>query len=156
SSDLYNRMIRQIEIGINVKVALTLETAFTPAAPGFNVIGEIPGTDLKDEIVMIGAHLDSWHSGTGTTDNACGSAVMMEAMRLIKSLGISPRRTIRIALWGGEEQGLLGSRNYVKRELGERLDRSFPYDSMQLKPAAEKFSVYFNMDNGTGKYRGIY
>jgi Zn-dependent M28 family amino/carboxypeptidase len=81
---------------------------------------------------------------------------MMEAMRIIKSLGISPRRTIRIGLWGGEEQGLIGSRSYVKRTFGERLDKNFPYDSIQLKPAAEKFSVYFNMDNGTGKYRGVY
>lgn len=135
---------------------LTLETEFTAPGPGFNVIAEIEGTDLKDEVVMIGAHLDSWHAGTGATDNAAGSAVMMEAMRIIKSLGVQPRRTIRIALWGGEEQGLIGSRNYVKRTFGERKDRSAPYDSIVLKPAAEKFSVYFNMDNGTGKYRGVY
>ena len=133
-----------------------IETEFTPVAPGYNVIGEIPGTDLKDEVVMIGAHLDSWHSGTGTTDNAVGSAVMIEAMRILKTLGTNPRRTIRIALWGGEEQGLLGSRSYVKRILGERLDKDYPYDSIRLNPAAEKFSVYFNMDNGSGKYRGIY
>jgi carboxypeptidase Q len=156
AAEHYNRLVRQIQKGIPVKLELTMETTFTPAAPGFNVIGEIPGTDLKDEVVMIGAHLDSWHSGTGTTDNGAGSAVMMEAMRLIKSLGVQPRRTIRIGLWGGEEQGLLGSRNYVKRTFGERLDRSFPYDSIKLTPAAEKFSVYFNMDNGTGKYRGVY
>lgn len=156
AAEHYNRMVRQIQKGIPVKLDLALETEFTPAAPGFNVIAEIPGTDLKDEVVMIGAHLDSWHSGTGTTDNAAGSAVMMEAMRLIKSLGISPRRTIRIGLWGGEEQGLIGSRSYVKRILGERLDKSYPYDSIKLTPAAEKFSVYFNMDNGTGKYRGVY
>lgn len=156
AAEHYNRMVRQIQKGVAVKLELTLETTFTPAAPGFNVIGEIPGTDLKDEVVMIGAHLDSWHSGTGTTDNGAGSAVMMEAMRILKSLGAQPRRTIRIALWGGEEQGLLGSRNYVKRILGERLDRSYPYDSLKLTPAAEKFSVYFNMDNGTGKYRGVY
>lgn len=156
SAEHYNRMVRQIQQGIPVKMELTLETEFTPNEKGFNVIAEIPGTDLKDEVVMIGAHLDSWHSGTGTTDNASGSAVMMEAMRIIKSLGISPRRTIRIGLWGGEEQGLIGSRNYVKRTYGERLDRSFPYDSIKLTPAAEKFSVYFNMDNGTGKYRGVY
>jgi carboxypeptidase Q len=156
AAEHYNRMVRQIQNGIPVKLELALETQFTPAAPGFNVIAEIPGTDLKDEVVMIGAHLDSWHSGTGTTDNAAGSAVMMEAMRIIKSLGVSPRRAIRIGLWGGEEQGLIGSRNYVKRTFGERKDRSFPYDSIETKPAAEKFSVYFNMDNGTGKYRGIY
>ncbi|MEI9917559.1 MAG: M20/M25/M40 family metallo-hydrolase [Bacteroidota bacterium] len=152
----YNRLIRQIQKGLSVKMELALETEFTAPGPGFNVIGEIEGTDLKDEVVMIGAHLDSWHSGTGATDNAAGSAVMMEAMRIIKALGVQPRRTIRIGLWGGEEQGLIGSRNYVKRTFGERLDRQMPYDSINLKPAAEKFSVYFNMDNGTGKYRGVY
>lgn len=152
----YNRMIRQIQKGLNVKLELTLETEFTAPGPGFNVIAEIEGTDLKDEVVMIGAHLDSWHSGTGATDNAAGSSVMMEAMRIIKSLGVKPRRTIRIGLWGGEEQGLLGSRNYVKRTFGQRLDKQAPYDSIRLTPAAEKFSVYFNMDNGTGKYRGVY
>jgi len=156
SDEHYNRLIRQIQAGRNVKLELALETEFTPAAQGFNVIGEIPGTDLKDEVVMIGAHLDSWHAGTGATDNGAGSAVMMEAMRIIKSLGTNPRRTIRIALWGGEEQGLLGSRSYVKRTFGERLDKTAPYDSIVLKPAAQKFSVYFNMDNGTGKYRGVY
>lgn len=156
ASEHYNRMVRQIQKGQIIKSELTYDVEFTPAAPGFNVIAEIPGTDLKDEIVMIGAHIDSWHAGTGATDNASGSAVMMEAMRIIKSLGISPRRTIRIALWGGEEQGLLGSRNYVKRALGERLDKTAPYDSIKLTAAGEKFSVYFNMDNGTGKYRGVY
>lgn len=124
SGENYNRMVRQIQKGESVKIQLELETEFTPAANGYNVIAEIPGTDLKDEVVMIGAHLDSWHSGTGATDNAAGSAVMLEAIRILKSLGISPRRTIRIALWGGEEQGLIGSRNYVKRTLGERLDKS--------------------------------
>jgi len=156
AAEHYNRMVRQIQKGVPVKVDLTMETEFTPAESGFNVIAEIPGTDLKDEVVMIGAHLDSWHSGTGATDNASGSAVMMEAMRILKSLGVSPRRTIRVGLWGGEEQGLLGSRSYVKRTFGERLDKSFPYDSIKLTPAGEKFSVYFNMDNGTGKYRGVY
>jgi carboxypeptidase Q len=156
AAEHYNRMVRQIQNGNSVNLELTLETMFTPTSSGYNVIAEIPGTDLKDEVVMIGAHLDSWHSGTGTTDNGAGSAVMLEAMRILKSLGVSPRRTIRIALWGGEEQGLLGSRSYVKRTFGERLDKSYPYDSIQLKPAAEKFSVYFNMDNGSGKYRGIY
>lgn len=152
----YNRMVRQLQKELPLKLELTLQTEFSPSAPGFNIIGEIPGTDLKDEVVMIGAHFDSWHSGTGTTDNGVGSSVMMEAMRILKSLGVSPRRTIRIALWGGEEQGLIGSRSYVKRTFGERLDKSYPYDSVKLLPAAEKFSVYFNMDNGTGRYRGIY
>ena len=156
TAEHYNRMIRQIQKGVAVKLDLVLETEFTPAENGFNVIAEIPGSDLKDEVVMIGAHLDSWHSATGATDNGAGSAVMMEVMRILKAVGGNPRRTIRIGLWGGEEQGLLGSRSYVKRIYGERLDKSFPYDSIKLTPAAEKFSVYFNMDNGTGKYRGVY
>ncbi len=156
ADEQYNRLVRQIQKGSTVKLELSLETEFTPAAPGFNIIGEIPGTDLKDEVVMIGAHFDSWHSGTGATDNGAGSAVMMEAMRILKTLGVSPRRTIRIGLWGGEEEGLIGSRSYVKRTYGERLDKTMPYDSIHLKPAAQKFSVYFNMDNGTGKYRGVY
>jgi hypothetical protein len=156
SDEHYNRLIRQIQAGAAVRLELALETEFTPAGQGFNVVGEIPGTDLKDEVVMIGAHLDSWHAGTGATDNGAGSSVMMEAMRILKSVGAKPQRTIRIALWGGEEQGLLGSRSYVKRNFGERLDRSAPYDSIVLKPAAQKISAYFNMDNGTGKYRGVY
>jgi carboxypeptidase Q len=156
ASEHYNRMLRQLNAGLKVSMSLTLETEFTAAEPGFNIIAEIPGSDLKDEVVMIGAHFDSWHSGSGTTDNGVGTAVMMEAMRLIKSLGVTPRRTIRIALWGGEEQGLLGSRSYVRRFLGQRYDRAFPYDSIKLSPAGEKFSVYFNMDHGNGKYRGVY
>lgn len=156
AAEHYNRMVRQLQDGVAVTLEMTLQTEFTPASPGFNVIGEIRGTDLADEVVMIGAHLDSWHSGTGATDNAVGSAVMMEAMRLIKALDEKPRRTIRVALWGGEEQGLLGSRDYVRRFLGERLDQRYPYDSIHLTDAGKKFSVYFNMDYGAGKYRGLY
>ncbi len=156
SAEHYNRMVRQLEKGSAVKLELTMETEFTPPAHGFNIIAEIPGTDLKDEVVMIGAHFDSWHGGTGATDNGAGSAVMMEAMRILKAIGKNPRRTIRIGLWGGEEQGLIGSRSYVKRTFGERLDKSRPYDSIVLKPQSAKFSVYFNMDNGTGRYRGVY
>jgi Zn-dependent M28 family amino/carboxypeptidase len=104
---------------------------------------------LKDEIVMIGAHLDSWQAGTGATDNASGSAVMMEAMRILKALGVQPRRTIRIGLWSGEEQGLLGSRGYVKKTFADPAN-------MQPLPQHEKFSAYYNIDNGTGKIRGIY
>lgn len=156
ASEHYNRLVRLLQHNITVSLDLTLETEFTAEEPGFNIIGEIPGTDLKDEVVMIGAHFDSWHTGTGTSDNGVGTAVMMEAMRLIKSLDISPRRTIRIGLWGGEEQGLLGSRNYVRRKLGARFDRAYPYDSIRLTPQGQKFSVYFNMDLGNGKYRGIY
>jgi carboxypeptidase Q len=152
----YNRLVRQIKKGVAITLEMSLHAEFTPAAAGFNVIGEIPGTDVKDEVVMIGAHLDSWHSANGTTDNAAGCAVMLETMRLLQSLRQQPRRTIRIGLWGGEEQGLLGSRSYVRRHLGTRLDQSYPYDSVSLTQAGEKFSVYFNMDNGTGKYRGVY
>ncbi|HPM32152.1 MAG TPA: M20/M25/M40 family metallo-hydrolase [Chryseolinea sp.] len=150
ASEHYNRLVRQIEKGITIKLELNLETEFTPAEDGFNVIAEIPGTDKNAEVVMIGAHLDSWHGGTGTTDNGVGVATCMEAMRLIKSLGIQPNRTIRIGLWGGEEQGLYGSRGYVKKHLGEVVD-----GKTTLKPAAETFSIYFNTDNGTGKWRGI-
>ena len=156
AAEHYNRMVRLIKSGKTIECTLALETEFTADAPGYNIIAEIPGTDLKDEVVLIGAHFDSWHTGTGATDNGCGSAVMMEAMRILKSMNANPRRTIRLALWGGEEQNLLGSRNYVRRMLGERLDKVFPYDSFAMRPAADKFSIYFNMDHGNGKYRGIY
>jgi hypothetical protein len=156
TAEHYNRIVREVENHLPVRLELVLQTEFTPAQPGFNIIGEITGTDLKDQVVMIGAHFDSWHSATGTTDNGAGSAVMLEAMRILKSLPQRPRRTIRIALWGGEEQGLMGSRSYVRRKLGISNDESYPYDSVQLTKEGQKFSVYFNMDNGTGKYRGIY
>ena len=118
---------------------------------GYNVVAEIKGTDpsLKDELVMLGGHLDSWQAATGATDNAAGCAVMMEVVRIFKTLNIQPRRTIRIALWGGEEQGLLGSRGYVKNHFADPA-------TMELKPEHAKFSSYFNIDNGTGKVRGIY
>jgi Zn-dependent M28 family amino/carboxypeptidase len=114
-------------------------------------MAEIPGSDpnLKDEVVLLGAHLDSWHGGTGAADNASGCIVMMEAIRILKELGVQPRRTIRVALWDGEEQGLHGSRGYVEKYLRDP-------QSYDLKPGFEKFNVYFNMDNGTGRYRGIY
>jgi carboxypeptidase Q len=152
----YNMLIRQIQSGLNVEAELTFNAVFTEVKPGINIIGEIPGTDLKDEVVMIGAHLDSWHTATGTTDNAVGAAVMMEAVRILKTLELNPRRTIRIALWGGEEQGLLGSDNYVRRVLGKRIDKTYPYDSLSLTKAGQNFSVYFNSDLGSGKFRGIY
>jgi carboxypeptidase Q len=150
----YNRMIRVLEKNLPVRVALDIETKFydEPAeGNGFNVIAEIPGSDpvLRDEVVMIGAHFDSVAAGTGATDNATGSAAMMEALRTLKAVGAKPRRTIRIALWGGEEQGLLGSRAYVREHFGDA-------DTMALKPAHEKLSVYFNSDNGTGRIRGIW
>lgn len=148
----YMTIVRLLKNNIPVKIDMEVQTKFITAdTKGYNVIGEISGTDknLKDEVVMLGAHLDSWHSGTGATDNAAGSAVMMEAVRILKSIGINPRRTIRIALWSGEEQGLLGSKGYVKKTFADPAD-------MKLLPAHEKFSSYFNVDNGTGKIRGIY
>ncbi|MFN5359120.1 MAG: M28 family metallopeptidase [Bacteroidota bacterium] len=148
----YNSLLRLAKNGIPVSLEADVKTKFyTADMQGYNVIGEIPGTDpqLKEEVVMIGAHLDSWQAGTGSTDNAAGSAVMMEVMRIIKALGIQPRRTIRIGLWSGEEQGLLGSRGYVRKYLADPAN-------MQLQPGHEKFSCYFNIDNGTGKIRGIY
>jgi carboxypeptidase Q len=144
----YNRLVRMVQKGEKVKLAVELDVEMSAKDDScYNVIAEIPGGDLKDEIVMIGGHLDSWHGGTGATDDGSGSTVVMEAMRILKTIGVKPRRTIRAALWGGEEQGLLGSRGYVKQHFGVR-------DT--LKPEADKFAAYFNNDNGTGKVRGIY
>jgi len=151
----YNRMIRILEKGVPVKVELNIQAQFhdETSPNGFNLIAEIPGTDLKDEVVMIGAHFDSWQSGTGATDNAAGSAAMMEALRILKAVGAKPRRTIRIGLWGGEEQGLLGSRAYVKEHFADPLALS---QTGQVKPEHEKLSCYFNIDNGTGRIRGVW
>jgi len=161
AAEHYNRMVRMVQRGQKLKLEMALEVEFTKADSSFNVIAEIPGTDLKDEIVMIGAHFDSWHSGTGATDNATGSAVCMEAVRILQTLGLKPRRTIRIGLWSGEEQGLLGSRAYVAEQFaetegGSRGGMGGGGGEMKIKPAHEKFSVYFNNDNGTGKVRGVY
>jgi len=148
----YNTILRLTKAGTTVKLDADVKTKFyAKDLQGYNVIAEIPGTDpkLKDEIVMIGAHLDSWHTGTGATDNAAGSSVMMEAIRILKTIGINNKRTIRIGLWSGEEEGLLGSRGYVKKTFADPA-------TMQLLPEHEKFSAYFNIDNGTGKVRGIY
>lgn len=133
----------------------------------YNVIGEIPGTDLKDEIVMLGAHLDSWHAATGSTDNAAGCAAMLEVMRIIKELGLKPRRTIRVAFWTGEEQGLMGSRGYVMEHFASRKENDDPQYKdlppflrpakypLEVKPAHQRLSAYYNIDSGTGKIRGI-
>ncbi len=158
SIEQYNRMMRQIQAGILVKVSLDLKTTYTnPEGMEYNIIAEIPGTDLKDEIVMFGAHFDSWHSATGATDNAAGSAVMIEAARVlletIMESGISPRRTLRLALWTGEEQGLLGSRAYVNQHLVKRDSMN---NILEIKPAQGKIAAYYNLDNGTGKIRGVY
>lgn len=148
----YNMIIRLLRNHTPVQLEMDVDTKFyTNDTKAYNVIGEIKGTDsqLKDEVVMLGGHLDSWQGSTGATDNAAGSAVMMEAVRILKKLGISPKRTIRIALWSGEEQGIFGSREYVKKTFGDRA-------TMKLLPAHDKFSVYFNLDNGTGRIRGVY
>lgn len=148
----YLTICRLVKNGVPVKMDVDVKSAFNEKdTKGYNVVAEIKGTDpaLKDEIVMLGAHLDSWQSATGATDNAAGSSVMMEVMRILKSSGLQPRRTIRIALWSGEEQGLLGSRAYVKNHFADPA-------TMELKPEHAKLSSYFNIDNGTGKVRGIY
>ena len=148
----YMTIVRLLKNNIPVKMDVDVQTKFySTDTQGYNVIAEIKGTDknLKDEVVMLGAHLDSWHAGTGATDNGAGSAVMLEAIRILKAIGIKPKRTIRIALWSGEEQGLLGSKGYVKKTFADPAD-------MKLLPAHEKFSSYFNVDNGTGKIRGVY
>jgi hypothetical protein len=154
AAEHYNRLVRLLQRGERVKIEMNLEVAFPKADSAYNVIAEIPGSDLADEIVMIGAHLDSWHGGTGATDNATGSAVCLEAVRILKTLGLTPRRTIRIGLWSGEEQGIIGSEAYVRKHFGGRNDDSAR--TVALKPGAEKFSAYFNDDNGTGRIRGVY
>lgn len=157
NAEHYNRLIRMIQKGEKPKLELEIVCEYTKADSGYNIIAEIPGTDLKDEIVMIGGHFDSWHGGTGAADNATGSAVAMEAMRIIKTLDLKPRRTIRIGLWDGEEQGFLGSRGYISKHFAEREGGMFGQGGkINYKPEGEKFSVYFNDDNGAGKFRGIY
>ncbi|HXG00378.1 MAG TPA: M20/M25/M40 family metallo-hydrolase [Bacteroidota bacterium] len=153
AAEHYNRLVRLLKRGERVRIEMTLEVSFPRADSAYNVIGEIPGSDLADEVVMIGAHLDSWHVGTGATDNATGSAVCLEAMRILKALDLKPRRTIRIGLWAGEEQGLLGSQAYVRKHFGWQNDTT---QAPTLTPQGEKFCVYFNDDNGTGRFRGVY
>src|SRR5258708_7169686 len=146
----YNRIARLMEHNIPVKLQFNIQNQIFEDEPdSVNVIAEIPGGKKKDEIVMLGAHLDSWHGGTGATDNAAGSAVMMEAVRILKALNVNMDRTVRMGLWGGEEEGLLGSRAYVKEHFGDR-------ETMHLGAEHAKLAGYFNYDNGTGKIRGIY
>lgn len=152
SGEDYLRILRLVKAGQKVEMEADIKTQFfTDDLQGYDVVAEIPGTDkkLKDQVVMIGGHLDSWHAATGATDNAAGSAVMMEAVRILKAIGFKPKRTIRIALWSSEEQGLFGSRYYVLNHFGDP-------KTMQLKPEQAKVSAYYNLDNGTGKIRGIY
>jgi Zn-dependent M28 family amino/carboxypeptidase len=180
AAEHYNRLVRMLEQGEALRMEVDLSVAFhDDDLTGYNTIAEIPGTDLKDQLVMLGGHMDSWHSGTGATDNAAGVAVAMEAVRILKALDLKPRRTVRIALWTGEEQGLLGSRGYVSQHF-KQVTGPRPDDSGYRSPAAEAasapapgpqpasaadsvpkpeyagFSAYFNLDNGTGKIRGVY
>jgi carboxypeptidase Q len=146
----YNRVARLLDHKIPVKMEFNIQARFNDdTSDSVNVIGEIPGGSRKDELVMIGAHLDSWQGGTGATDNAAGSAVMIETLRILKTLKLPLNRTVRMALWSGEEQGLLGSRAYVTEHFAARED-------MKLKPEHAKLSGYFNVDNGSGKIRGVY
>ena len=176
AAEHYNRLARMIMKGVPVQLEINIAAKFYDQDPmSYNVVAEIPGTDLKDEIVMLGAHYDSWHAGTGATDNGAGSAVCLEAIRILQTLGLKPRRTIRVALWSGEEQGLLGSRAYVTDHFAKAPQRGGgggggggaagagaagaqqgPTPPTDLKADYEKFAGYFNLDNGTGKVRGIY
>jgi carboxypeptidase Q len=167
AAEHYNRIMRLLEEKKEVELELNVQATFHDGdTMAYNTIAEIPGTDKAGEVVMLGAHLDSWHSGTGATDNAAGCAVVMEAVRILKALGVKPRRTIRVALWTGEEQGLLGSRAYVQEHVASRPE---PKDDEERllglgrmrgpitpRPQHAKISAYFNLDNGTGKVRGVY
>jgi hypothetical protein len=169
-SEHFNPLVRALEAKQTVRLRVDVAARFTDEAdqPGYNTLAEIRGSSKPDEVVMIGAHLDSWHSGTGAADNAAGVAVMMEAMRILKATGAKPRRTIRVALWSGEEQGLIGSQAYVAKHFGrfpeptdpaqKALPASLrePTGALQKTRDYGKFQVYFNMDNGSGRFRGIY
>ncbi len=165
----WSRIARLLQQKKDVTLELSVNNTFYDDDPmQYDTIAEIPGTDKKDEVVMLGAHLDSWHAGTGATDNGAGTIVMMEAMRILKALDIKPRRTIRIGLWSGEEEGLLGSQGYVEKHFGSRPHMDEPgmkdmptllrreAGEVTVKPEQAKVSAYFNVDNGTGKIRGIY
>jgi hypothetical protein len=171
ATEHWTRIARILAAKKDVELELNVKNNFYdgPEAMTQNdTIAEIPGTDKKDEVVMLGAHLDSWHSGTGATDNGAGSIVMMEAVRILKALDLKPRRTIRIGLWSGEEQGLLGSQWYVAHHFGSRPESKDPdrkgdptvnrrdTGPMSIKPEQKTVSVYFNVDNGTGKIRGVF
>ena len=148
ATEHYNRIYRVLERGIPVQLRAEVQNSVENSDPYYyNVVGEFPGTDLADEIVMVGGHYDSWHGGTGAVDNASGSAVALEALRILKAIGVQPRRTIRVGFWTYEEGGLNGSREYVTAHFGN--------PEVGKKPAYEKFSGYFNMDNGTGQFRGV-
>ena len=169
AAEHWTRIARLLQQKKEVTLELNVVNTFYDDDPmQYDTIAEIPGTDKKDEVVMLGAHLDSWHAGTGATDNGAGTIVMMEAVRILKALDIKPRRTIRIGLWSGEEEGLLGSQGYVEHHFGSRPHSEDPakkndftllrrdMGEVTVKPEQAKVSAYFNVDNGTGKIRGIY
>jgi carboxypeptidase Q len=184
-AEQYGRMVRMLQKNLPVTIEADIKNTYYPNPVMFNVVGEIPGTGKADELVMLGAHFDSWHASTGATDNASGSAAMMEAMRILKQSGVRLRRTVRIGLWTGEEQGLLGSAQYVSAHFGSRATlpntgaaapanagapggspAEAPFGGggrgrgalgpLELKPGHAKFAAYFNIDNGTGAIRGVY
>jgi hypothetical protein len=169
AAEHFGRLQRLVERNVPVQLELDIRNKLYEDDPmQYDTIAEIPGTDKKDEIVMLGGHLDSWHAGTGATDNGAGVAVVMEAVRILKAIGVQPRRTIRIGLWTGEEEGLLGSKGYVAAHFGEREKLAVtpatadmpeymrPKGKLITKPEQQKISAYFNLDNGTGRIRGIY
>jgi carboxypeptidase Q len=172
ASEHWTRIARLLQQKKDVSLELNVTNTFYDDDPmQYDTIAEIPGTDKdkKDEVVMLGAHLDSWHAGTGATDNGAGTIVMMEAVRILKTLNVQPRRTIRIGLWSGEEQGLLGSQGYVQNHFGSRPPMDEPPSmkgmptllrreagDVTIKPEQKKISVYFNVDNGSGKIRGVH
>jgi carboxypeptidase Q len=160
AAEQYNRIVRLVMRGIPVQLEVNIAVRFSEDDPmSYNVIAEIPGTDLKNEVVMVGGSIDSWHTGTGATDNATGAATALEVIRILQSLDLKPRRTIRIGLWSAEEQGSLGSRAYVAARFGRKqnaADSPLGRDRFQLKPEHEKFDAYFNFDYGTGRIRGLY
>src|SRR5437660_168342 len=174
AAEPYNRMIRMIQQGEKLKMTVDLQVEYQDQDDmGYNTVAEIPGSDLKDELVMLGGHMDSWQGGTGATDNGAGVAVALEAVRILQTVGLKPRRTIRVALWTGEEEGLLGSHAYVAQHFGKLEGGAGQFgggggfgggdgggnrkpSKLTTLPEYEKFSGYFNLDNGTGKIRGVY
>jgi hypothetical protein len=160
ASENYGRIVRLLDKKVPVTLQIDVQNKFyDDDLNSFNIIGEIPGADKAkaDEIVMIGAHFDSWHAGTGATDNGAGSAVMLEAMRILKATGVKMRRTVRIGLWTGEEEGLLGSRAYIKQHFADwEADREPDKEKIKVLPEHAKLDAYYNVDNGSGKIRGIY
>jgi carboxypeptidase Q len=171
AAEQYGRIARTLAKNIPVTIEADIKNTYYPNPPVFNIVGEIPGTDKADEVVLLGAHFDTWHAATGAADDGNGTAAMMEAMRILKATGVKLRRTVRIGLWEAEEQGLIGSREYVSAHYASRQQlpgaagapaggggggRGGPQGPLETKPEFAKFSAYFNIDNGTGALRGIY